>query len=99
MATETGERISPHVRSVTVTTLATVAGVVAGVVSAFVASGPTDITGLVVALGALLAQLPVLQVLGIDVREFGTKDNLYIVFMTFALWFVTWAILLTSGAV
>jgi len=99
MATETGERISPHVRSVTVTTLATVAGVAAGVASAFLAGGATDATGLIIALGALLAQLPVLQVLGIDVREFGTKDNLYVAFMTFALWFVTWAILLTSGTV
>jgi hypothetical protein len=97
MATETGERFSPHVRGVTVTTIATVMGVLAGVGSALLAAGPTDSTGLYLALGALLLQLPLLQVLGIDVRDFGIKDNLYVAFMTFTLWFVTWGILLTAG--
>jgi hypothetical protein len=25
------------------------------------------------------------------------KDNIYVAFMTFAFWFVSWAILLTAG--
>lgn len=98
MATETGEGFSPHVRGVTVTTLATGMGVVAGAASAVLASGATDRTGLYLLLGALLLQLPVLHLLGIDVTDFGIKDNLYVAFMTFAMWFVTWGILLTAGA-
>lgn len=38
-----------------------------------------------------------LRVVGVDVNGFGAKDYLYVVFMTFALWFITFAILLTSG--
>ncbi|MEF8908427.1 MAG: hypothetical protein V5A13_11235 [Haloarculaceae archaeon] len=98
MATESGEGFSPHVRGVTVTTLATTMGVAAGVGSALLASGPTDRTGLFLMIGALLLQLPVLHLLGIDVSDFGIKDNLYVAFMTFAMWFVTWGLLLTAGA-
>jgi hypothetical protein len=73
------------------------AGILAGVVSAAVATGPTDSTGLAVLAVATLGSLGVLQVLGVDVGEFSTKDHLYVAFMTFALWFVTWGILLTAG--
>jgi hypothetical protein len=97
MATETGEGLSPHVRGITVTTLATTMGVLAGVASAFLATGATDRTGLYLMLGAFLLQLPILQALGIDVTDFGIKDSLYLIFMTFSLWFVSWGILLTAG--
>jgi hypothetical protein len=97
MATETGEGFSPHVRGVTVTTLATGMGVVAGAASAVLASGPSDQTGIFLMIGALLLQMPVLHLIGVDVSDFGIKDNLYVAFMTFAMWFVTWGILLTAG--
>ena len=35
--------------------------------------------------------------MGIDTGDLSAKDYLYIVFMTFSLWYVTWAILLTTG--
>lgn len=97
MATETADGLSDHLRGVTVTTLATVTGLLAGVLSAFLASGPKDTLGLSILAGALLAQLPLLYVLGVDPREFGMKDNLYLLFMTFTLWFITWGLLLTTG--
>jgi hypothetical protein len=34
---------------------------------------------------------------GIDVEDFSAKDNIYVAFMSFAFWFVTWATLLTAG--
>jgi uncharacterized membrane protein len=98
MATESGERFSPHLRGVTVTTLATGMGIVAGVVSALVTSGPGDQIGLAILAGAVLVQFPLLRVLGIEVSDFGTKDHLYVAFMTFVLWFIAWGILLTAGA-
>jgi hypothetical protein len=98
MATETGEGLSQHVRSVTVTTVATVSGSLAGIGSALLAGSPTDTTGLYLLVAAIVLQAPVLYAFGIDFREFGAKDNLYVVFMTFALWFVSWSILLTAGA-
>ena len=48
--------------------------------------------------GTLLLELVVMQVLGVDVREFSTKDQLYVLFMTFSMWYVAWAILLTTQA-
>ncbi len=47
---------------------------------------------------AIAAQFPILRVIGIDTDDLSTKDVLYIGFMTFSLWFVSWGILLTTGA-
>ena len=103
MATDTAERRVAHVRGVTVTALACLAGVVAAVVSAAVASGATDTLGVYVLAAAVIVQFPLHRVLEqagveLDVDDFGPKDYLYVAFMTFALWFVCWTILLTTGA-
>ncbi|MEF8782686.1 MAG: hypothetical protein V5A39_05310 [Haloarculaceae archaeon] len=98
MATETGGRFSSHLRGVTVTTLSTLLGTVAGVLSAVITGGPEDILGLALVAGAVIVQFPLFQVIGIDVEGFSKKDYLYVAFMTFVLWFITWGILLTAGA-
>ena len=102
MATETATGLSGHLRGVTVTTLACLAGVVAGVVSGVLvgtgAEAATDSRPLGVVAALVLVQYPLLRVVGIDIGDFGVKDNLYLVFMTAVLWFVTLTILLTSGA-
>ena len=92
MATETGGRFSPHLRGVTVL------GTIAGVLSAVVAGGPEDVLGLALVAGAVVVQIPLFQAIGIDVEDFSKKDYLYVAFMTFVLWFITWGILLTAGA-
>jgi uncharacterized membrane protein len=99
MATEqASERRSSHLRGVTVTAVATLAGVAAAVVSAaYLGTAATDRLGLAIVGGFVVVQLPVLRALGIDIDDFSTKDHLYVVFMTFSLWFVTWTILLTNG--
>ncbi|WP_135827819.1 EMC6-like membrane protein [Halorussus halobius] len=99
MATEqASERRSSHVRGVTVTAVATLAGVAAALASsAYLGSAATDRLGLAIMGGFVLVQYPVLQAFGIDINGFSTKDHLYVVFMTFSLWFVTWTILLTTG--
>ena len=96
MATETETAMTGHLRSVTVTTITVIGGVVAGVLSAFVAGSATDQIGLAPLLGVMVANLIVMRVVGVDVAEFGAKDHLYNAFMTFSLWFVTWGVLLTS---
>ena len=99
MATETVDRRSGHHRSVIVTTLACLAGVGAATVSEFVvAAGPTDNMALYVLLASILVQFPILQVSGFDLDEFSKKDYLYVAFMTFSLWFVSWTMLLTVAA-
>lgn len=98
MATETGG-LSQHLRGLTVTTISTIAGLIAGVAAFYVASGPNDTLGLSMLALAILVQLPLFQVLGVEVNDFSTKDHLYVVFMTFVLWFMSWGLLLTAQAV
>ena len=83
-------------RSLTVTSLTALAGIAAALVSAALASGATDTRGLYPLAGVILLQLPLLRLLGVDVEDFSAKDNIYVAFMTFAFWFVTWGILLTT---
>ncbi|MFB6151916.1 MAG: hypothetical protein ABEJ40_08940 [Haloarculaceae archaeon] len=102
MATETAEEDEawdPHLRGMTVTTIASLLGLLAGVASQAVAPGqPGNQVGQFIVAGAVLVQLPLYAVMGIDVADFGVKEHLYIAFITFSLWFVTWGILLTTGA-
>jgi hypothetical protein len=104
MATDTVDRRTAHLRGVTVTTLAALAGIGAAVVSSQVATSATDRSALFVLVGFTFAQFAILQLVDtvglvqLDVDTFGAKDVLYVVFMTFSLWFVCWGVLLTSGA-
>lgn len=98
MATETADGMSSHMRGLTVTTLTAVAGIAAAFGSNALATVPKDPQGILVVAVAIAAQFPILRVLGIDTDDLSTKDVLYVAFMTFALWFVSWGILLTTGA-
>jgi len=103
MATDTANRRAAHVRGVTVTAIACLAGVAAAVVSAAVADGAGDTLGVYILVSAIVVQFPLFKLLemaglDLDTDEFGAKDYLYIAFMTFSLWFVCWTILLTTGA-
>ncbi|MFB6300348.1 MAG: hypothetical protein ABEH65_08825 [Halobacteriales archaeon] len=98
MATETTDRRAAHLRGVKVTSIAAIVGVIAGVLSAALATGPTDRIGLAVFVGAVFVEMGILQLLGVDIDDFSTKDHLYVAFMTFSLWFISWTIILTSGA-
>jgi hypothetical protein len=105
MATEsaTQEARADHVRSVTVTTIAALAGIAGALGSATLTAdlppeaAATSTRALYALIGAIGLQFPLLRLFGIDPSEFGAKDVLYVVFMTFSLWFVVWAVLLTSG--
>ncbi|MFC7075536.1 MULTISPECIES: EMC6-like membrane protein [Haloarcula] len=97
MATDTADGMSSHMRGLTVTTITAVAGIAAAFGSNAVASGATDTIGVAILAVAVLAQFPVLKVAGIGQEDLSTKDVLYIAFMTFALWFVSWGVMLTTG--
>jgi hypothetical protein len=103
MATDTAERRIAHVRGVTVTAIACLAGIAAAVISSVIAEGASDSIAVYVLVGAIIVQFPVFRLLEaagiqLDTDDFGAKDYLYVAFMTFSLWFVSWAILLTTGA-
>ena len=98
MATETADRGAQHRRSLKVTATAALVGVAAGAVTPTLTTGAADQLGLAVVVGAMLAVLGILRLLGVDVDEFSTKDHLFVAFMTFSLWFMTWTIMLETGA-
>ncbi|GAA0248298.1 hypothetical protein ACFFQF_06870 [Haladaptatus pallidirubidus] len=99
MATEQAtEQREAHLRSITVTALASLAGIAAGFASAIVVgtdgAAATDQLGLAIMLGFVVVQLPLLRLIGYELD--GVKDHLFVAFMTFSLWFITWGILLTN---
>lgn len=85
-----------HWRSVTVTAAASLAGIAAGIGSGVAASGPNDTLGVGLFAAATVAAFGVVRAAGIDVGEFSAKDYLYVAFMSFSMWFVTWGVLLTT---
>jgi hypothetical protein len=96
MATDTADAGAEHRRSMTVTAMTSILGVLAAFGSFFVTSGPTDRAALVVLALVVAVQFPIYQATGLK-EDIGAKDGLYIAFMTFALWFVTLTILYTAG--
>ncbi|MDG5778089.1 hypothetical protein VB773_03410 [Haloarculaceae archaeon H-GB2-1] len=98
MATESADRISSHRRGMMVTSLAAISGILSGIASTAIASSATDPTGLFLVGAAISVQFPLLKLFGIDIDDFGAKDYIYVAFMTFSLWFVSWGILLTTHA-
>jgi len=101
MATESASGLSDHMRGVTVTTSACLGGILAGLASAVVVGttpeAAADIQAVLILGIAVFAQFPILKLAGVDIGDFGIKDNLFVSFMTFCLWFITYAVLLTSA--
>lgn len=86
-------------RSLIVTMGSTLFGIVTAFVSALYVSDPESSTALLLVAAAVFLQFPIYRLVGLDVDDFGIKGNLYIAVMTFALWFITYSIVLTTGAI
>lgn len=101
MTTDPEGGLSGHRRGILVTSLASLSGVAAALVSAAVVgtdpSSAADSRLLGILAGFVLVQLPLLRLLGVRVGEFGAKDTVYVVFMSFTLWFISLTVLLTAG--
>ena len=98
MSTQTGDELDSHMQSLIVIAATTLGGIGAGVATDAVAVGYSDQSGLLLFGAALGVELVVMQLAGVDVRGFSTKDQLYVLFMTFSMWYVAWTILLSTGA-
>jgi|AntDeeMetagen285_2_1112576.scaffolds.fasta_scaffold02222_5 hypothetical protein len=100
MSTETASPKAEHLRAVTITTITALAGVAAAFGSLYIggtgAEAASDRTAQIVVVVAIIAQIPLYDLLGFDDYG-GVKDYLYVAFMTFAFWFVSWGIMLTTG--
>ncbi len=97
MSTETGEKLDSHHQSLIVIMATTLGGIGAGIVTNTIAAGPSDQVALAMVGVALAVELVIMQITGVDVRGFSTKDQLYVLFMTFSMWYVAWTILLSTG--
>ncbi|GAA0664805.1 hypothetical protein ACFQDG_11080 [Natronoarchaeum mannanilyticum] len=102
MSTETADGRESHLRSVTITTITALAGVGAAIASAYIAGDVSageaakNQQAQLVVLAAIVVQYPLFSVMGYD--DFGgVKDYLFVAFMTFSLWFITWGIILMTG--
>lgn len=101
MSDEVEER-QAHLRAIAITSTAALAGVAAAIASGAVTSG----MGPGAAAGAREAQLVVVALIAVQLPLYhfvwdewgGAKDVLYVGFMTFIMWFVTWGVILTSDA-
>ncbi len=87
---EKGKRAT-HVEGIKRTLLASLLGIVGGVLSYYAAS-----FAILIFIVVFYIQRPLLPRLQIDVKEFKLKDWFYTAFMTFAFWFVCWTILLNQ---
>ncbi|MBZ6494402.1 hypothetical protein [Natrinema longum] len=101
MSTESISDRREHIRSVSVTALSALLGVGAALASAtwvgVSEAAAQDTQALAFVFGAIVVQYILINASGIyGEDEFGTKHYLFVAFMTFSLWFVTWGILLTS---
>ena len=98
------EKQVEHRNRIKRTLVACFMGILTGVLSFYLSGTPDPVSGLQqnAIIGILLLaagvvfQKHIFMLLGVDYMELTGKDWFYQSFMTFALWFMTWTILLTT---
>ncbi|HVP25274.1 MAG TPA: hypothetical protein VMS81_04760 [Methanomicrobiales archaeon] len=91
------EKQAQHMDRLKKTTVACAMGIVTGVLSFYVDAPQTGTAlGILFLLAGIVFQKYVFLALRMDYLGLTSKDWLYQGFMTFALWFITWTILLSS---
>jgi hypothetical protein len=98
------EKQRAHLNRIERTLAACFLGLIAGWLSFVLAGTPNEamvqpnaLLGLVVVAAAIVVQRHLFILLRLDTPELGAKDWFYQGFMTFALWFITQTILLTTS--
>ncbi len=94
-----------HIDRVIRTAIAVVLGVVAGLASFYLAGTmdpttgiqPMPVIGLLVLILAIVIQKTIFMLIKIDISKLGKKDWFYQGFMTFATWFLSWTIMLSTS--
>ncbi len=97
------DKQAEHIARIKRTLIASLLGILTGVLSYWSGGIPTA-TGLqengflafMLMLAGIVVQKHIFKLLGMDTSKLGAKDWFYQGFMTFAFWFMTWTILLTS---
>jgi len=97
------EKQAEHIARIKRTLVASFIGIGTGALS-FSLGGMPDATGiqkdgflgLMLMLAGIVLQRHIFILMGMDTGRLGAKDWFYQGFMTFAFWFMTWTILLTT---
>jgi hypothetical protein len=98
------EKQIEHRKRIKRTLVACFMGILAGGISFYLSGVPSQetglqpnaIIGLILLAAGIVFQRQVFMLLKIDFLELTGKDWFYQSFMTFALWFITWTLLLTT---
>jgi len=97
------EKQAEHIARIKRTLVASVIGIITGILS-FWSGGNPDAAGVqpngilafMIMLAGVVIQKHIFLFMGMDNSKLKTKDWFYQGFLTFAFWFMTWTILLTS---
>jgi heme/copper-type cytochrome/quinol oxidase subunit 4 len=97
------DRQAEHIERIKRTLVACLLGIFTGILSFFSGGVPdtqglqtNGLLGFMIMLAGIVIQRHVFTLLRMDTSRLGAKDWFYQGFMTFALWFMTWTILLSS---
>jgi hypothetical protein len=97
------DKQAEHIARIKRTLVASLLGILTGILS-YWSGGTPNVAGLqengflafMLMLAGVVVQKHIFRLLGMDTSKLGAKDWFYQGFMTFAFWFMTWTILLTS---
>jgi hypothetical protein len=97
------DKQAEHIGRIKRTLIASLLGIFTGILS-YWSGGIPNAAGLqengflafMLMLAGIVVQKHLFRLLGMDTSKLGAKDWFYQGFMTFAFWFMTWTILLTS---
>jgi len=97
------DKQAEHIARIKRTLIASLLGIFTGILS-YWSGGIPNAAGIqengflafMLMLAGIVVQKHLFRLLGMDTSKLGAKDWLYQGFMTFAFWFMTWTILLTS---
>ncbi len=94
------EKQADHIERIKRTLAACIIGLIVGVASFYLSGFAVQDIGLLafmLMLAGIVAQRHIFLLLGVTKTKLGAKDWFYQGFMTFAFWFMTWTILLSSS--
>ena len=97
------DKQAEHIARIKRTLVASLLGIFTGILS-YWSGGIPNAAGIqengflafMLMLAGIVVQKHIFRLLGMDTSKLGVKDWFYQGFMTFAFWFMTWTILLTS---
>lgn len=98
------DKQAEHIERIKRTLVACFMGIITGIISYIAGGAPAangiqpegGLLGFMLMLAGIVVQKHIFMLSGMDTSKLGGKDWFYQAFMTFAFWFMTWTILLTS---